>query len=322
MSHTAPAVEATGLRKRYGTTHALDGLDLVVPRGTVHGLLGPNGAGKTTTVRVLSTLVRADAGTARVAGFDVNTQAAHVRSRIALVGQNAAVDEILTGRQNLLLFGRLSHLGSAQAARRADDLLAAFRLTEAGGRPVKQYSGGMRRRLDLAVGLLLAPSVLFLDEPTTGLDPRARAEMWDAVRALADSGTTVVLTTQYLEEADQLADAVSVVAGGKVIAQGTPDELKGRLGGDRLDVTLRHTSDVAAAAELLRRVCGAAVDTDADRARLSVPVADRVGTLGRFLREVEETGLAIEDVTVRRPTLDEVFLRLTDPDRITTEAVA
>ncbi|EHR63049.1 daunorubicin resistance protein DrrA family ABC transporter ATP-binding protein [Saccharomonospora cyanea] len=316
------AVEAIGLRKRYGTTNALDGLDLVVPPGTVHGVLGPNGAGKTTTVRVLSTLVRADSGTARVAGFDVSTQAEHVRRSIGLVGQNAAVDETLTGRQNLVMFGRLYHLTPAQAARRADELLAAFRLTEAGGKPVKQYSGGMRRRLDLAAGLLTAPSVLFLDEPTTGLDPRARTEMWEAVRELAASGTTVILTTQYLEEADQLADAVSVVDGGRVIAQGTPDELKGLVGGDRLDVTVRRTSDLTAAAELLRRVSDADVHTDAERARLSAPVADRVGTLSDFLRAVEKDGLAIEDVTVRRPTLDEVFLQLTGIERTAKETVA
>ncbi|WP_197318624.1 ATP-binding cassette domain-containing protein [Saccharomonospora sp. NB11] len=311
MSHT-PAVEAVGLRKRYGTTDALAGLDLVVPSGTVHGILGPNGAGKTTTVRVLSTLIRADSGTARVAGFDVRTQAAHVRSRIGLVGQHAAVDELLTGRQNLLLFGRLYHLDPTRAARRADDLLNAFRLADAGDKAVRHYSGGMRRRLDLAVGLLVAPSVLFLDEPTTGLDPRARAEVWDAVRGLAASGTTVVLTTQYLEEADQLADAVSVVDGGRVIAQGTPDELKADLGADRLDVTVRHAADLPTAAELLGRLSGADVETDADRMRLSAAVHDRVGALTEFLRASEDTDLAIEDVTVRRPTLDEVFLTLTD----------
>lgn len=308
MSHTAPAVEATGLRKRYGTTHALDGLDLVVPRGTVHGLLGPNGAGKTTTVRVLSTLVRADAGTARVAGFDVNTQAAHVRSRIALVGQNAAVDEILTGRQNLLLFGRLSHLGSAQAARRADDLLAAFRLTEAGGRPVKQYSGGMRRRLDLAVGLLLAPSVLFLDEPTTGLDPRARAEMWDAVRALADSGTTVVLTTQYLEEADQLADRVAVIDGGRIVEEDTPDGLKRRVGTERLRLALAQPGHAPAAVALQP---GAHLDPETGE--IVVPLRDP-DHLRQVLDDLHRAGFPVASVSLSAPTLDDVFFRLTEKE--------
>ncbi|WP_024874958.1 daunorubicin resistance protein DrrA family ABC transporter ATP-binding protein [Saccharomonospora piscinae] len=310
----APAVAASALRKRYGTTDALDGLNLVVPPGTVHGILGPNGAGKTTAVRVLSTLVRADSGTARVAGFDVATQATLVRRSIGLVGQNAAVDEILTGRQNLVLFGRLHHLRSAAATRRAGELLDAFGLTEAADKPVKQYSGGMRRRLDLAAGLLTAPSVLFLDEPTTGLDPRARTEMWESVRELAASGTTVILTTQYLDEADHLADAVSVVDGGRVIAQGTPDELKGRLGGDRLDVTVRAAADLVPAAELLQRVTGGDVHTDADRRRASAPVTDRVTALGTVLRAVEAEQFGVEDVTIRRPTLDEVFLHLTGSD--------
>ncbi|OQO92464.1 daunorubicin/doxorubicin resistance ABC transporter ATP-binding protein DrrA [Saccharomonospora piscinae] len=310
----APAVAASALRKRYGTTDALDGLNLVVPPGTVHGILGPNGAGKTTAVRVLSTLVRADSGTARVAGFDVATQATLVRRSIGLVGQNAAVDEILTGRQNLVLFGRLHHLRSAAATRRAGELLDAFGLTEAADKPVKQYSGGMRRRLDLAAGLLTAPSVLFLDEPTTGLDPRARTEMWESVRELAASGTTVILTTQYLDEADHLADAVSVVDGGRVIAQGTPDELKGRLGGDRLDVTVRDAADLVPAAELLQRVTGGDVHTDADRRRASAPVTDRVTALGTVLRAVEGEHFGVEDVTIRRPTLDEVFLHLTGSD--------
>ncbi|CAM3029129.1 ATP-binding cassette domain-containing protein [Saccharomonospora xinjiangensis] len=318
----APAVEAAGLRKRYGTTNALDGLDLLVPSGTVHGILGPNGAGKTTTVRVLSTLARADSGTARVAGFDVRAQAPQVRRNIGLVGQHAAVDEILTGRQNLVMFGRLYHLSASDAARRADELLTAFRLSEAAGKPVKGYSGGMRRRLDLAAGLLTAPPVLFLDEPTTGLDPRARTEMWDAVRELAAMKTTVILTTQYLEEADQLADAISVVDGGKVVAQGTPDELKARIGGDRLDVTVHRADELPAAAGLLSRVCGTDVHTDADRNRLSAPVSDRVGTLGAFLRAVDEAGLTVEDVSIRRPTLDDVFLRLTGTDRPMKETVA
>jgi ABC-2 type transport system ATP-binding protein len=238
VSSTRFAVVAEGIRKRYGQTEALDGFDLAVPEGAVYGLLGPNGAGKTTAVRILSTLLRLDAGRAEVAGFDVTHQAAQVRYRIGLVGQHAAVDEILSGRQNLEMFGRLYHLGARAAARRAEELLAQFALTEAAGKPAKQYSGGMRRRLDLAAGLVLAPPVLFLDEPTTGLDPRGRTEVWEAVRSLVARGTTVLLTTQYLDEADQLTDRISVIDHGRVIADGSPDQLKSKLGGDRIDVVL------------------------------------------------------------------------------------
>ena len=294
-----------GLRKRFGERVALDGLDLEVGAGSVHGLLGPNGAGKTTAVRILTTLLRADAGEASVAGFDVRREAGRVRGVIGLVGQHAAVDEVLSGRQNLEMFGRLHHLGAAGAKRRAGELLERFGLVEAGGTPAGAYSGGMRRRLDLAAGLVRAPKVLFLDEPTTGLDPRGRAEVWDAVRTLVADGTTVLLTTQYLEEADRLAHRVSVVDAGRVIAGGTPDALKAELGGDRLDVVVEELADVGAAAEVL----GGAPDVE-DR-RLSVPVTDRVGELTRVAAALERRGIAVLDLALRRPTLDEVFLHLT-----------
>ncbi|SDQ58449.1 ABC-2 type transport system ATP-binding protein [Thermostaphylospora chromogena] len=239
MAATDVAVRAEGLLKRYGGTTALDGFDLAVPGGTVHGLLGPNGAGKTTAVRILSTLLRPDGGRAEVAGFDVVRQADQVRYRIGLVGQHAAVDEVLSGRRNLAMFGRLYHLPGKIADRRADELLERFRLTDAADKAVKEYSGGMRRRLDLAAGLILSPPVLFLDEPTTGLDPRARIEVWEAVRELVREGTTVLLTTQYLEEADRLADRVTVIDAGRVVAEGTPGELKSAVGGDRVHVVLR-----------------------------------------------------------------------------------
>jgi ABC-2 type transport system ATP-binding protein len=311
MGATTTAIVAEGLRKAWGDKVALDGVALEVPAGTVHGLLGPNGAGKSTAVRILTTLLRPDGGRAQVAGLDVVTQAAAVRRRIGLVGQHAAVDEDLGGRQNLVLFGRLSHLPPRRAAARADELLERFDLDAAADRPARTYSGGMRRRLDLAAGLVLAPSVLFLDEPTTGLDPRGRAEVWDAVRALVAGGTTVLLTTQYLEEADQLADAVAVLDRGRVVADATPDALRAAVGGDRVDVVLRHRHDLPAAAALLARIAGADPDVDRDRRRLSAPVADRVRALTAVVRGLDDAGLAAEDVAVRRPTLDEVFLALT-----------
>ncbi|RKQ91863.1 ABC-2 type transport system ATP-binding protein [Solirubrobacter pauli] len=300
------AVEADGLRKRYGPTVALDGLDLAVATGTVCGLLGPNGAGKTTTVRVLATLARADAGRAVVAGVDVARDPAGVRRRIGLVGQHAAVDEALSGRQNLVLFARLLHLGVSRARARADELLERFGLTEAADRAVSGYSGGMRRRLDLAAGLLVAPAVLFLDEPTTGLDPRSRLDVWEAVRALAAEGMTVLLTTQRLEEADRLADRIAVVDGGRVVAEGTPTELKDALAGDRIEVVVRAADDLGVAAALLERVAVGAVDVDADALRVSAPVRDRMGALAAVVSELDA-----EDVSLRRPTLDEVFLELT-----------
>ena len=306
------AVETEGLRKRYGDAEALAGLDLAVPAGTVCGLLGPNGAGKTTAVRILATLLRPDAGRASVAGFDVVREAAQVRARIGLTVQHDAVDEVLTGRQNLVMFGRLYHLDPGAAKRRAAELLEQFGLTEAAGRQAKHYSGGMRRRLDLAAGFIMAPQVLFLDEPTTGQDPRNRNEVWDVVRGLVRDGTTVLLTTHYLDEADQLADQISVIDRGRVIADGTPEQLKSHVGGDQIDVVLRDAGAVAAAARVIERIAGpAAPEVDHDRRRVSAPVRDRVATLTEVLHALEAEGIEAEDVALRRPTLDEVFLRLT-----------
>ena len=306
-----PAIVCEGLSKRYGKAPALDGLDLAVPQGAVYGLLGPNGAGKTTAVRVLATLLRPDSGRAEVAGFDVASQPAQVRARIGLAGQKAAVDEILSGRQNLVMFGRLYHLPAAVARRRADELLGRFGLAEAGGKPAGQYSGGMRRRLDLAASFIVAPRVLFLDEPTTGLDPHGRNEVWEVIRALAASGTTVLLTTQYLEEADRLADAISVIAAGRVVATGRPDELKSLAGGDRIDVVLREAGELIPAATLLHARLGGDVSVDQDNRVLSVPVTDRLAALTHIIRSLQEESITADDVAVRRPTLDEAFLQLT-----------
>ncbi|WP_019608988.1 daunorubicin resistance protein DrrA family ABC transporter ATP-binding protein [Nocardiopsis sp. CNS-639] len=311
MNTTGGAITARGLGKRYGKSWALRGFDLDVPAGSVCGLLGPNGAGKTTAVRVLATLLRADEGTARVAGYDVASQGDAVRRSIGLVGQNAAVDEVLSGRQNLEMFGRLYHLGARRAAARADELLERFRLADTGRKPVSAYSGGMRRRLDLAASMILSPPVLFLDEPTVGLDPRGRNEVWNAVRALVAGDTTVLLTTQYLEEADQLADRISVVDSGRVVAEGTPEELKSRLGGDRLDVVLHEAAALDRAAALIGRVTGECPEVEADARRIGVGVRNRVAALTEVVRALEEEGIEVEDVALRRPTLDEVFLHLT-----------
>ncbi|WP_430379185.1 ATP-binding cassette domain-containing protein [Streptomyces sp. B1-3] len=313
------AIVTEGLRKRYGDKDALDGLDLRVARGSVHAVLGPNGAGKTTLVRVLSTLLRPDGGRAEVAGRDVAREAYEVRLRIGLLGQHAALDEELDGRQNLEMFGRLYHLGARPARLRADELLERFGLAGTGRKPVRAYSGGMRRRLDLAASLIRDPEVLFLDEPTTGLDPRGRAEVWAAVRSLAGAGTTVLLTTQYLEEADQLADRICLVDGGRVVADGTADELKARTGGDRIDVVLRDAGQLGAAIALLP-LDAATVSVDTDRRLLSAPVTDRMAALSGVVRALEAAGIEAEDVVLRRPTLDEVFLHLTDDGRRVKEA--
>ncbi|MDG4861457.1 ATP-binding cassette domain-containing protein [Streptomyces sp. T-3] len=301
------AITVEGVRKAYGEKKALDGLDLTVARGTVHGVLGPNGAGKTTIVRIMATLLQADEGRVEVAGHDVRTHADEVRRRIGLLGQHAAVDEELGGRQNLEMFGRLYHLGARRAGARADELLERFGLADTGRKAVKQFSGGMRRRLDLAASLITDPEVLFLDEPTTGLDPRGRAEVWSAVRSLVGAGTTVLLTTQYLEEADQLADRISVIDAGRVIADGTADELKAKTGGDRIDVVLHDAAQLAWVAELLP---GRAT-VDEDRRLVSAPVADRMAALTHVVRALQEAGIEAEDIALRRPTLDEVFLDLT-----------
>jgi ABC-2 type transport system ATP-binding protein len=305
------AVRADGLLKRFGPTTALSGLDLAVPSGSVYGLLGPNGAGKTTAVRILATLLSFDDGRAEVAGFDVAAQPAEVRARIALTGQYAAVDEILSGRQNLVMFGRLFGLSGPAARRRADELLEQFGLRDAGGRTVGQYSGGMRRRLDLAASLIRSPRVLFLDEPTTGLDPRSRNQVWDAVRSLVDDGTTVMLTTQYLDEADQLADRISVIDTGRVVAHGTPDQLKSAAGGDRIEVVVHHAADLAIATEIVGRIVPATPQVNVDDRQISAAVTDRIGPITDVLRALQAADVAVEDVGVRRPTLDEAFLFLT-----------
>ena len=297
---------ADGLHKRYKEVRALDGFDLAVAAGTIHGLLGPNGAGKSTAVRALATLIDLDGGTARVAGLDVRTQGRQVRERIGLIGQNAAVDEILGGRQNLVMFGRLYGLGKAAARERADQLLDTFGLSAAADRAVSTYSGGMRRRLDIAAGLIRTPAVLFLDEPTTGLDPRGRNEVWETVREVAAGGTTVLLTTQYLDEADQLAAEISVMNHGRIIASGTPEALKRRLGGDRVTVTLPSPDD-------LDLLAGRFADATVDAAARTVTfeVGSGVVALAEIVRVLDQLGLTPEDLVLRRPTLDEVFLTLT-----------
>jgi ABC-2 type transport system ATP-binding protein len=322
------AIEAEGLVKHYGKTRALNGLDLRVEQGTVYGLLGPNGAGKTTAVRVLATLLRADGGRARVLGRDVASQAAAVRRLIGLTGQYAALDEYLTGRSNLIMIGQLSRLTGKAARRRADELLEEFDLAEAGSRAVKTYSGGMRRRLDLAASLIGHPAVLFLDEPTTGLDPSARALMWDIVRQLVADGTTLLLTTQYLDEADQLAGRIAVIDGGKVIAEGTPAELKASLGGQRLLITLAEGSDASAAAVALRPFTPRPISPNEGGRILDLPVTAGDGLATEVVRALDAAGVKVTDIAVRGASLDDVFLTLTghkaeeDPQAAMPEEVA
>ncbi len=306
-----PAIRAEGLIKNFGKTQALAGLDLAVPAGTVYGLLGPNGAGKTTAVRVFATLLRPDGGRAQVLGEDVATQAPAVRRSIGLTGQYAALDEYLTGRANLIMLGQLSRLTASAARRRADDLLERFDLTEAATRAVKTYSGGMRRRLDLAASLIGHPRVLFLDEPTTGLDPNARAMMWDIVRGLAADGTTLLLTTQYLEEADQLARRVAVIDHGRVIAEGTPRELKSSVRGEELEITLAAGADVEAAITAVKPYSTGSVQPDEDQRRLTVPVSLSDGLTTDVVRSLDIAGVRVTDVTTRRASLDDVFFTLT-----------
>ena len=309
------AVEAEGLSKTYrgrgGPVRALDRLDLHVDEGTVLGLLGPNGAGKTTTVRILATLLRPDAGRATVAGFDVVRQAQELRGVIGLSGQYAAVDENLTARENLILFGRLYQLATAEARRRGDQLLEQFALTDAADRVVKTYSGGMRRRLDLACALTGRPRVLFLDEPTTGLDPRSRLAMWDVIRERVRDGATVLLTTQYLEEADELAHAIAVVDHGRIIAEGTADQLKARVGGERIEVVVRNPADVARAAALLARDGDGECVIDERLRRVTVPARGGAQRLVQVLRDLDAASIELDDIALRRPTLDDVFLALT-----------
>ena len=309
------AIEATGLTKSFGAVRALNGLDLTAAPGSVCALLGPNGAGKTTAMRILATLTRPDAGRAVVAGHDVVAQPRQVRASIGLAGQHAAVDDDLTGRENLVILGLMHHLGRRLARQRADALLAEFDLAEASSRLVKTWSGGMRRRLDLIASLILAPPVLFLDEPTTGLDPRSRTEIWSVVGSLARHGTTVLLTTQNLAEADQLADQVVIVDGGRVVAQGSPDTLKNAIG-TRIDVTLADAADLPSAAVVLSRWATGPPHIDVGDRRLTAPVAAGAVSLPELVRQLDAADLRAEDVSIRRPTLDEVFLDRTSDARV------
>ena len=304
-----PAISVEGLVKSYGDVRALDGVDLEAAAGTVVGLLGPNGAGKTTMVRVLTTLLKPDAGTARVAGLDVVKDAHALRERIGLAGQYAAIDDNLTGVENLVMVGRLYGMKRKAARARAFELLERFDLTEAGDRIAKTYSGGMGRRLDLAASIVAQPPVLFLDEPTTGLDPRSRIELWATIEDLVGGGTTVLLTTQYLDEADRLADRIAVVDGGKVIAEGTSDELKDRVGGERVEVTLADEADAPVAASALVAMCQDAPQIDGNIVRVTVDRRD--GAVMQAARLLDRTDAGVEDIAVRRPTLDDVFLTLT-----------
>lgn len=304
------AIIATGLKKSYGKLRVLEGVDLKVKRGTILALLGPNGAGKTTTVRILSTLLQADGGEATIEGHDVFGDADAVRSVIGLTGQYAAVDEYLTGRENLKMLGRLYHLSKADTRRRCEELLEQFDLAEAADRPAKTYSGGMRRRLDLAASLIAAPPIVFLDEPTTGLDPRSRIAMWDIIKQLVEHGSTILLTTQYLEEADQLADSIAVIDGGKVIAEGTADELKDMVGKERIELSFATADDLAAAITAIDEE----VQQSARENRFSI--ANDAGTkkLKEILQKIEDAGITVEGLSLHKPTLDDVFLKLTGHD--------
>ena len=308
--HTDLAIETRGLVKKFGSTLAVDGVDLSVARGGIYGVLGPNGAGKTTAIRMLATLLRPDAGEARVLGHDVFAEPKTIREKIALTGQFASMDEDLTGIENLILLGRLQGLSSRAARTRGVDLLEAFGLTDATARQVKKYSGGMRRRLDIAGSLIVTPELMFLDEPTTGIDPRSRNQVWEIIRTLVAGGTTILLTTQYLEEADQLADRLAVIDHGRVIAEGTPGQLKAQVGSGALNVRVIDPADREDAAEILARVIGTEVHREGDPTALSVRV-DQTSRAAAALSALEEAEVAVETFALGQPSLDEVFLTLT-----------
>ena len=313
------AIEAEGLHKAYGDTQALKGVDLEVRAGTILGLLGPNGAGKTTVVRILTTLLTPDAGRASVAGLDVVRDAALLRGMIGLTGQYAALDDNLTGRENLVLVGRLHHMTRVAASQRAAELLSRFELTDAADRPVRTYSGGMRRRLDLGASLVNEPHILFLDEPTTGLDPRSRNMLWQTIRELVSDGTTVLLTTQYLEEADVLADRIAVIDLGQVIAEGTSDELKRRVGGDRIELHVADRGQLQLAASTVGDLGADAPVVDEPEGRISLPVSSGSSVLAAVVRRLDDASIPISDLALRRPTLDDVFLTLTGSAATETE---
>lgn len=316
MPQSEYVIEAKGLKKSYGSNNVLRGVDLKVKRGTMLALLGPNGAGKTTTVRILSTLLKADAGKVTIEGFDVFKEADRVRNVIGLTGQSAAVDEMLTGRENLVMMGRLYHLTGRSAKARAEELLEEFDLVDAAKRPVKTYSGGMRRRLDLAVSLIATPPVIFLDEPTTGLDPRSRITMWNIINRLKENGTTILLTTQYLDEADQLADQIVVIDGGKVIAEGTAKDLKSKIGNDRLELTFSSAAQLEKAVSSLGK---AVVDTNKEELTTTVLIVDTNKDVKKTLDTLAEQKITIDSMAIHKPTLDDVFLSLTGKQKKDTK---